>query len=695
MASKVTFKNFTSIENLKLSWNRLMLSSDGLYKNYFRENYRTYSLSLDKNLQRLSRDLQKDTWEPTIPSYVYFPKKSGLLRKYSLLTVEDQIVYQALANVIAFRAEPRLSKYYNRKTFSHQLNSKKHGAFFSDYRMGYGRFNSAIVRAYSRGKHFIADFDLTSFYDSIDHHMLRQSLDSMRIPPDLTDFLNRALKKWTEAQVKSTVYSQGHGIPQGPMSSAFFAEVILHRFDRLFEKESKTTYLRYVDDIRIMASNELEVRRELIRLDFVSKMLGLFPQSLKVNVRRVTDIKSEIKSASDILIFDPDDPVEQIDLQENIKLLTPRLTITDESKLKYALGQCKPSPKMNGRVVNLLTRHVHLYQIFINFLTKTKHLSKSQSKTLLDFIRRDDLYYSVVAQIVDLLRLHGHRSIRAPLAKFCKSRQQGKGKNYSELIYSLSAYRLEQGNMTWAEFCRVTSRTKDWWSLSKLMGHINSPTFGSPTVDSFLFKMMKESNGEISLSAADKFIAENFSLGNRQRTTLSLKPQILLKDFAKISRVRTKHCYLRRCLDEIIMEASTTFNWKGFMANHYQKSLGLMQRWKAYRRTDPTAWINMTDVLMDLFLDRLYAAEPSMGVYMLGNVGGVLGAPTGKLAKSFPKFYAAAEKVHSLRLESDLTHAQIRRTRRYTRFITHREAKYVVRLLRSAFFELNAKGHLT
>lgn len=695
MTGKVSFKYFTSTDNLNLAWERLILSGDALYKNYFRDHYKTYSLSLAKNIQRLSWALQQNTWEPTSPSYVYFPKKSGLLRKYTLLTVEDQIVYQALANVASIKALPRLSRYYNKKTFSNQLNPKSNGPFYLEYRMGYAKFNQAIVRSFSSGKKYAVDFDLTSFFDSIDHHVLEQSLEHLKIPIELSDFLMRVLKKWTEAEVKSAVLSQKHGIPQGPLSSAFFAELILHRFDKLFETESKIKYLRYVDDIRLMASSESEVRKELIRLDFVSKMLGLFPQSSKVNVRKITDIKSEIKTISEIVVFDPDDVKEQENLVDNIKQLTPRLNILNESKLRYALGQCQPHTEMNSRVVKLLVKHPHLYQIFLNYLAKTKFLNKSQSNSLFNFLGQDVQYYSVTAQIVDFLRQHGHESIKNKLTKFCTRRQLGKGKNYSELIFSLTCQRLVSHSISWGDFVKIVARTKDWWSLSRLIYCVDVYDFGSPTVDTFLFKMMSESNGEISLAAAAKFIEEDFDLNRRSTANLSPKAQVLLREHNKISAVRSRHCYLKSSIDEMIMNMQTRYVWKRFLANHYEKSLRLVQRWKAYRRTDPTAWINMTDVFFDLLLDRLYAKEPSLGTYQLGVIGGVLGAPKGRLATRYPKTYTAASKVHELRLSSDLSHAKVRRTKRYTRYISHREARSIVKLLRSAFSELFHKGHLT
>jgi hypothetical protein len=80
----------------------------------------------------------------------------------------------------------------------------------------------------------------------------------------------------------------GHGIPQGPEPSAFLAECFLFRFDRMPFRG--VVYLRYVDDIKLMAKDESAVRRALLRLDIESKHVGLVPQAQKIECRKVADL---------------------------------------------------------------------------------------------------------------------------------------------------------------------------------------------------------------------------------------------------------------------------------------------------------------------------------------------------------------------------------------------------------------------
>jgi len=80
-----------------------------------------------------------------------------------------------------------------------------------------------------------------------------------------------------------------HGIPQGPEPSAFLAECLL--FDSDAKKFESIKYLRYVDDIKLMAKNEVLLRHALLKLDLASKELGLVPQAQKIEVRKANSLE--------------------------------------------------------------------------------------------------------------------------------------------------------------------------------------------------------------------------------------------------------------------------------------------------------------------------------------------------------------------------------------------------------------------
>lgn len=108
----------------------------------------------------------------------------------------------------------------------------------------------------------------------------------------LLDLLIRCLEEWTAGG--SGIYQKGHGIPQGPEASALLAEVLLADFDA--QTYPDVRYVRYVDDVKLLGKTFSAVDRALLKLDLRCKTLGLVPQAQKIERRRVSNIKTVLKT---------------------------------------------------------------------------------------------------------------------------------------------------------------------------------------------------------------------------------------------------------------------------------------------------------------------------------------------------------------------------------------------------------------
>ena len=62
---------------------------------------------------------------------------------------------------------------------------------------GYRAYSNAIVTHVNDGYTYVANFDLTSFYDTIDHSVLTYFLKDIQIDHELLDFFLSCLKTWT------------------------------------------------------------------------------------------------------------------------------------------------------------------------------------------------------------------------------------------------------------------------------------------------------------------------------------------------------------------------------------------------------------------------------------------------------------------------------------------------------------------
>ena len=264
-------------------------------------------------------------------------------------------------------------------------------------------------RAFKDGYQFTASFDLTACYDSIDHGVLRHFLDCLGVSAEVCALLCAMLTKWTDSGLKKPIH-HGHGIPQGPVPSGLFAEVVLSHFDSTAKKRG-LRYFRYVDDIRLFARDELTLRQELIALDIKSKEVGLFPQSSKVSMHRVTNIEDEIKGISQPFSTGARLVVDQAKLKKALVSLSPRFTVENATQFKYDLGSAEPDAQLVLRLLAILDRDPSFYDPVCRYVTRCPRLSRKASLTLLDVLRAHDLYPGFAAGLLRAVRENIHSGL--------------------------------------------------------------------------------------------------------------------------------------------------------------------------------------------------------------------------------------------------------------------------------------------
>ena len=396
---------FRDRRNLERAWRWIRSNPDPTYKRYCAEMYSRFAIADDLIIDDLHDRLRRGIYEAGHACKFLMPKRSGILRPYTILRVEDQIVYQALVNVIAERLFPRVRFRYLAQTFGHLYAGTSSPWFYRRWSDGYKAFNKAARSAFDRGLVFTASFDLTACYDSLDHSVLCHFLKEIGCERDFCTFLRECLAIWTATSER--IY-QNHGIPQGPLGSGLLSEVVLQHFDANSDTTSDRVYMRYVDDIRLFARKEIDLRRLLVRLDKLSKDIGLFPQAAKIDIHLVTDVDEELKSVSN-----PTEAavrgtlVDQSKLIRRIMALSPRLTptvrITNETRFKYLLAYAAPSVRLNGRMLKISAGRPDLVPNIARYFKKYSILPRTVARELMARIRKEQLYDYVSAEWVDVL----------------------------------------------------------------------------------------------------------------------------------------------------------------------------------------------------------------------------------------------------------------------------------------------------
>jgi len=255
------------LKNLRRAYRWILSDTNNEYKALFRDSYAAFAIASDTAIKQLAANGLSLRFVPSHASKVMVPKPSGTLRPLTLLNTDDQIIYQACVNVISDLLKPKTKHRYGRRVFAHLYAGKSSPFFYMKWQNSY-RLMSRVVRdLHAKGFVWVATFDLTAFYDSIDHHVLGHFLKNVGLDEDAIELLMQCLRQWTSSTWSigpENIY-HGHGIPQGPLSSGMLSEVVLQHIDKAGERGTRTRYIRYVDDIKIFAKTEDELRRKLVQ----------------------------------------------------------------------------------------------------------------------------------------------------------------------------------------------------------------------------------------------------------------------------------------------------------------------------------------------------------------------------------------------------------------------------------------------
>ena len=233
-----------------------------------------YAQSLEQNLQALQASFVTGRYRAPAVRRVHIPKGDGRTRPIGIPTFEDKVLQRSVAMVL-------------QALYEQDFHPDSYG-----FRPGRGA-HDALQRVWSglmtMGGGFVLEVDIESFFDRLDHGMLRGFLDER-----VTDgVLRRAVDKWLKAGVleEGAVKHSDEGTPQGGVISPLLANVYLHKvFDEWFETEVKARlqgrafFVRYADDIVVAFEQEADARRvmEVLPKRFGKYSLTLHPDKTRL-----------------------------------------------------------------------------------------------------------------------------------------------------------------------------------------------------------------------------------------------------------------------------------------------------------------------------------------------------------------------------------------------------------------------------
>ncbi|RPI18442.1 MAG: group II intron reverse transcriptase/maturase [Acidobacteriales bacterium] len=228
---------------------------------------------LQAHWESIRAKLLAGTYVPSPVRRVEIPKPSGGMRKLGIPTVQDRLIQQMMLQVLTAIFDP----------------------MFSEHSYGFrpGRSAQDAVRAAQQyaqgGKDWLVDFDITKFFDQVNHDILMGRIAQVVRDKRVLHLIGKFLRRG--AMVDGLVEASVEGTPQGGPLSPMLANIYLDALDKELERRGHT-FCRYADDCNIYVGSQAAAERTLTSTQgWIEKHLRLKVNAAKSGTGRVWERK--------------------------------------------------------------------------------------------------------------------------------------------------------------------------------------------------------------------------------------------------------------------------------------------------------------------------------------------------------------------------------------------------------------------
>lgn len=237
-----------------------------------------FEMNLGRNLIELKKELLEKTYRPS--EYNIFSIKEPKERIIMAPSFKDRILHHSLCDNVLL---PLFERHYIKFNFANRHGKGTHAAL-NELSKQMQKLYFSSKRDIEKG--YVLKCDISKFFYSINHKVLKQKLERIIKDPDLLWLLHLIIDS-TNGEV---------GIPIGNLTSQHFANFFLSDMDHVIKEKLKIKhYIRYMDDFTLIH----EDKRHLV---YCKDFLGEYLTKIGLRLNSKTQI-FPIKNGVDFLGF--------------------------------------------------------------------------------------------------------------------------------------------------------------------------------------------------------------------------------------------------------------------------------------------------------------------------------------------------------------------------------------------------------
>ena len=233
-----------------------------------------YEENLEENLKQLKAEVLSWIYKPTPVKRVEIPKPGGKgIRLLGIPIVKDRVLHMAIKMVL----EPIIDPTFSENSFGFRPGRNQQQAV------------QQAQKIVLSGKEYVADIDLSKFFDRINHDRLIYRLKGHVKDPRILKLIGMILRGGVMIDGVKTPSEEGS--VQGSPLSPLLSNVVLDELDKELEKRN-LEFCRFADDCNIFAKSQRAAERIMQSIKkFIEKKLKLKVNEEKSKTRKSKEVK--------------------------------------------------------------------------------------------------------------------------------------------------------------------------------------------------------------------------------------------------------------------------------------------------------------------------------------------------------------------------------------------------------------------